>query len=37
MTALHSRASMFAAMPKGKTYERVRFQGDVLKDPYFWK
>ena len=24
-------------LPKGKTYERVRFQGDVLKDPYFWK
>jgi hypothetical protein len=24
-------------LPKGKTYERVRFQGDVTKDPYFWK
>jgi hypothetical protein len=24
-------------LPKGKTYERVRFSGDVLKDPYFWK
>jgi len=24
-------------LPKGKTPERVRFQGDVLKDPYFWK
>jgi hypothetical protein len=24
-------------LPKGKTYERVRFQGDVLSDPYFWK
>lgn len=24
-------------LPKGKTYERVRFQGDVLEDPYFWK
>jgi hypothetical protein len=24
-------------VPKGKTYERVRFQGDVTKDPYFWK
>ena len=24
-------------LPKGKTYERVRFQGDVLQDPYFWK
>ena len=24
-------------LPKGKAYERVRFQGDVLKDPYFWK
>ncbi len=24
-------------LPKGKTLQRVRFQGDVLKDPYFWK
>ena len=24
-------------LPKGKTYERVRFSGDVLQDPYFWK
>jgi hypothetical protein len=24
-------------LPQGKTYERVRFHGDVLKDPYFWK
>ena len=24
-------------LPKGKTFERVRFQGDVTKDPYFWK
>ncbi len=24
-------------LPQGKTYERVRFQGDVTKDPYFWK
>lgn len=24
-------------LPKGKTYERVRFHGDVLQDPYFWK
>ena len=24
-------------LPRGKTYERVLFQGDVLKDPYFWK
>jgi hypothetical protein len=24
-------------VPKGKTFERVRFQGDVTKDPYFWK
>ena len=24
-------------LPKGKTYERVRFHGDVTKDPYFWK
>ncbi|MDX6691944.1 MAG: hypothetical protein QOG15_3401 [Solirubrobacteraceae bacterium] len=24
-------------LPVGKTYERVRFQGDVTKDPYFWK
>jgi hypothetical protein len=24
-------------LPKGKTLERVRFQGDVTKDPYFWK
>jgi hypothetical protein len=24
-------------LPKGKTYERVRFQGDVTQDPYFWK
>ena len=24
-------------LPRGKTYERVRFQGDVTKDPYFWK
>ena len=24
-------------LPKGTTLERVRFQGDVTKDPYFWK
>jgi len=24
-------------LPKGKPYERVRFHGDVLQDPYFWK
>jgi hypothetical protein len=24
-------------LPKGKTFERVRFQGDITKDPYFWK
>jgi hypothetical protein len=24
-------------LPKGKTFERVRFAGDVTKDPYFWK
>ncbi len=24
-------------LPIGKTFERVRFQGDVTKDPYFWK
>ncbi len=24
-------------LPRGKTYERVRFQGDVTQDPYFWK
>lgn len=24
-------------LPKGKTLERVRFQGDVTEDPYFWK
>ncbi|MEY2516808.1 MAG: hypothetical protein QOJ89_4166 [bacterium] len=24
-------------LPKAKTYERVRFSGDVLQDPYFWK
>jgi hypothetical protein len=24
-------------LPKGKTYERVRFQGDVTQDPYFWR
>ena len=24
-------------LPKGKTMERVRFQGDVTQDPYFWK
>jgi hypothetical protein len=24
-------------LPRGKTFERVVFQGDVLKDPYFWK
>ena len=24
-------------LPRGKTYERVRFQGDVTKDPYFWR
>ncbi len=24
-------------LPRGKTYERVVFQGDVLKDPYYWK
>jgi hypothetical protein len=24
-------------LPTGKTLERVRFQGDVTKDPYFWK
>ena len=24
-------------LPRGKTYERVRFQGDITKDPYFWK
>jgi len=24
-------------LPRGKTYERVRFRGDVTKDPYFWK
>ncbi|MEA2220844.1 MAG: hypothetical protein QOJ35_3470 [Solirubrobacteraceae bacterium] len=24
-------------LPKGKTLERVRFQGDVTKDAYFWK
>ena len=24
-------------LPKDKTFERVRFQGDVTKDPYFWK
>jgi len=24
-------------LPKGKTYGRVRFEGDVLQDPYFWK
>lgn len=24
-------------LPRGKTYARVRFQGDVTKDPYFWK
>jgi hypothetical protein len=24
-------------LPKGSTLERVRFQGDVTKDPYFWK
>jgi hypothetical protein len=24
-------------LPKGKTYERVRFQGDVSQDPYFWR
>jgi len=24
-------------LPRGKTYERVVFQGDATKDPYFWK
>ncbi len=24
-------------LPKGTTLERVRFQGDVTQDPYFWK
>jgi hypothetical protein len=24
-------------LPNGKTLERVRFQGDVTTDPYFWK
>jgi hypothetical protein len=24
-------------LPKGKTLARVRFQGDVSQDPYFWK
>jgi hypothetical protein len=24
-------------LPNGKTFERVRFQGDVTTDPYFWK
>ena len=24
-------------LPKGKTFARVRFQGDVSQDPYFWK
>ena len=24
-------------LPKGKTFERVKFSGDVTKDPYFWK
>jgi hypothetical protein len=24
-------------LPKGTALERVRFQGDVTKDPYFWK
>jgi len=24
-------------LPKGKTLERVRFQGDATQDPYFWK
>jgi hypothetical protein len=24
-------------LPKGKQFERVRFQGDVTKDPVFWR